>query len=354
MEIITVRRNRVPVCKIFYRIIVVVIAEIGDIGVFHGAKEGFIVIYLRGGILVFNRIPPESAVDHRCLRPVAVERKEGSVQIRSVLIYTAVGIGSIEYRPAFHKRAVFKDSQRRLRIGQCDGDRHGHGAVRGNNNKIIFKIGHIGMCKRDIRFRHHDGTVLLLRAVRQDNRRDLVVARLVCEIMDIERKGIHAGAFNVITQLHLRALHTIHRDVRLGCRCGIDVHQAGALLARRDGSIAVINDCGSGHQQRINKILRRTRICRQSLCFERLQYNCHATCNMGRGHRGTGHQLIAIAGNSGINIAAGRRNFRLERQLACCTPAGEVTHTSYRRGDQCVLLCNGQVLVALFSKKRAV
>ena len=330
-EIVIVRGNRVAIGKVRDGVVVVVLAEVGVHGLFHGLEQRLVVVGLRVGLLVSDLVPPEAGIDDRSLRPVAVEGKERSAQADAVLILGAVGIGSLQNRPALDIRTVFKLCKSGLGVGQGDGDRDFLLAVRRNDDQTVFDVRRIGAGQNHVRLGHKGLALVLLRAVGQHDGRGVIVERLVAGVMHRERERIDAGLRDVVAQLHLRAIHTVDGDIALGLDGGIDVHHAGALTARRDGDVAVIDDRGRAHEQGVDEVLALGRVHIRVLRLDGLRNDRHAAGNMRRGHGRAGHQLIgAVAGDCGIDVAAGRGDLGLEGQLGGRAPRGEVAHTRDR------------------------
>ncbi len=355
-EIVVVRGNGIAVSQIRDGVVVVVLAEVGVHGLFHGLEQRLVVVGLRVGLLGLEGIPPEAGVDDRGLRPVAVEGKERSAQVDAVGLHRAVGVGGLQNGPALDKCTVDKLRKVLLRIGQGDGDDDFLLAMRRNDDQIVFHIGREGAGQEYVLFGHENVAVLvLLRAVGENERGCVIIQRAVAGVVHRELQLIHAGLGHVVAKLHLRAVHTGNGDVALGLDGRVDVHQTGALTARGNGRVLVIDDARRAHEQGVNQMLALRGVHIGVLRLDRLRNDRHAAGHVRRGHGRAGHQLIgALAGNRGIDVAAGCCDLRLERQLGGRAPRGKIAHTGNRRGHKLVGNANGQVLVLLLGKISAV
>ena len=356
-EIIVVRGDGVAVSQIGDGVVVVVLAEVGVHGLFHGLQQSLVIIGLRGGVLLrAESFPPEAGVNDRGLGPVAVEGKERGAQIDAVLIFRTVGVGGLQNGPAFDECAVFKLRKVLLWIRELDGDDDFLLTVRRNNDQIIFHIGREGAGKDHIRFGHENIAVLVfLRAVGEDDGRRVVIQGAVAGVVDRELQLIDAGLGHIVAKLHLRAVHTGNGDVGLGLDGRVDIHEACALTARGNGRIAVVDDICRAHEQSVDQMLALRGVHVGVLRLDRLRNDCHAARNVRGGHGRAGHQLIgAFAGDGGIDVAAGGGDLGLERQLGGGTPRGEVAHTGDRRGHELIGDADGQVLVLLLCKVSAI
>ena len=163
--------------------------------------------------------------------------------------------------------------------------------------------------------------------------------RSILQVVDGEAEAVLAGAGGIVAQLHLDLTVgsagvgvLIHHDVGAGRGGGAHVGKAGALL--HDGIVAVltlavilIHGDSGGHQQGLSQSTGgEAGLLRQLVGADVLGHHSGHTGNLGRGHGGTGHILVAAAILQGVDIAARSGDLRLQLQGAGNAPGGEVAH----------------------------
>ena len=163
--------------------------------------------------------------------------------------------------------------------------------------------------------------------------------RSILQVVDGEAEVILAGAGGIVAQLHLDLTVgsagvgvLIHLDVGAGGNGSAHIGKAGALL--HNGIVAIlalavilIHGDSGGHQQGLSQSTGgEAGLLRQLVGADVLGHHSGHTGNLGRGHGGTGHILVAAAILQGVDIAARSGDLRLQLQGAGNAPGGEVAH----------------------------
>ena len=163
--------------------------------------------------------------------------------------------------------------------------------------------------------------------------------RSILQVVDGEAEVILAGAGGIVAQLHLDLTVgsagvgvLIHLDVGAGGNGSAHIGKAGALL--HNGIVAIlalavilIHGDSGGHQQGLSQSTGgETGLLRQLVGADVLGHHSGHTGNLGRGHGGTGHILVAAAILQGVDIAARSGDLGLQLQGAGNAPGGEVAH----------------------------
>ena len=163
--------------------------------------------------------------------------------------------------------------------------------------------------------------------------------RSILQVVDGEAEAVVAGAGGIIAQLHLDLTVgsagvgvLIHHDVGAGGNGSAHIGKAGALL--HNGIVAIlalavilIHGDSGGHQQGLSQSTGgEAGLLRQLVGADVLGHHSGHTGNLGRGHGGTGHILVAAAILQGVDIAARSGDLRLQLQGAGNAPGGEVAH----------------------------
>ena len=163
--------------------------------------------------------------------------------------------------------------------------------------------------------------------------------RDILQVVDGEAEAVLTGALGIVAQLHLDLTvgsagvgALIHQDIGAGRGGGAHVGKAGALL--HDGIVAIlalavilIHGDSGGHQQGLSQSTGgEAGLLRQLVGADVLGHHSGHTGNLGRGHGGTGHILVAAAILQGVDIAARSGDLRLQLQGAGNAPGGEVAH----------------------------
>ena len=163
--------------------------------------------------------------------------------------------------------------------------------------------------------------------------------RSILQVVDGEAEAVVTGAVGIVAQLHLDLTVgsagvgvLIHHDVGAGGNGSAHIGKAGALL--HDGIVAVltiavilIHGDSSGHQQGLSQSTGgEAGLLRQLVGADVLGHHSGHTGNLGRGHGGTGHILVAAAILQGVDIAARSGDLGLQLQGAGNAPGGEVAH----------------------------
>ena len=163
--------------------------------------------------------------------------------------------------------------------------------------------------------------------------------RSILQVVDGEAEVILAGAGGIVAQLHLDLTVgsagvgvLIHHDVGAGGNGSTHIGKAGALL--HNGIVAIlalavilIHGDSGGHQQGLSQSTGgEAGLLRQLVGANVLGHHSGHTGNLGRGHGGTGHILVAAAILQGVDIAARSGDLGLQLQGAGNAPGGEVAH----------------------------
>ena len=163
--------------------------------------------------------------------------------------------------------------------------------------------------------------------------------RDILQVVDGEAEAVLTGALGIVAQLHLDLTVgsagvgvLIHHDVGAGGNGSAHIGKAGALL--HNGIVAVltlavilIHGDSGGHQQGLSQSTGgEAGLLRQLVGADVLGHHSGHTGNLGRGHGGTGHILVAAAILQGVDIAARSGDLRLQLQGAGNAPGGEVAH----------------------------
>ena len=163
--------------------------------------------------------------------------------------------------------------------------------------------------------------------------------RSILQVVDGEAEAVVAGAGGIIAQLHLDLTVgsagvgvLIHHDVGAGGNGSAHIGKAGALL--HNGIVAIlalavilIHGDSGGHQQGLSQSTGgEAGLLRQLVGADVLGHHSGHTGNLGRGHGGTGHILVAAAILQGVDIAARSGDLGLQLQGAGNAPGGEVAH----------------------------
>ena len=163
--------------------------------------------------------------------------------------------------------------------------------------------------------------------------------RSILQVVDGEAEVILAGAGGIVAQLHLDLTVgsagvgvLIHHDVGAGGNGSAHIGKAGALL--HNGIVAIlalavilIHGDSGGHQQGLSQSAGgEAGLLRQLVGADVLGHHSGHTGNLGRGHGGTGHILVAAAILQGVDIAARSGDLGLQLQGAGNAPGGEVAH----------------------------
>ena len=148
----------------------------------------------------------------------------------------------------------------------------------------------------------------------------------VAQVVDLKLDRVLTALLNVITQLNFGAATAYGGQVSLGRGCGGDVHAAGALLPGRIGGGAGHEQVGGAHEQVADQIGLVGLGGSQIILFNVLLHQGHSTGDEGGGHRRTTLRGVAAASRGRLDVAAGGREIRLERQLRRNAPGGEVRH----------------------------
>ena len=164
-------------------------------------------------------------------------------------------------------------------------------------------------------------------------------SRSILQVVDGEAEVILAGAVGIVAQLHLDLTVgsagvgvLIHLDVGAGGNGSAHIGKAGALL--HNGIVAIlalavilIHGDSGGHQQGLSQSTGgEAGLLRQLVGADVLGHHSGHTGNLGRGHGGTGHILVAAAILQGVDIAARSGDLGLQLQGAGNAPGGEVAH----------------------------
>ena len=164
-------------------------------------------------------------------------------------------------------------------------------------------------------------------------------SRSILQVVDGEAEVILAGAGGIVAQLHLDLTVgsasvgvLIHHDVGAGGNGSAHIGKASALL--HNGIVAIlalavilIHGDSGGHQQGLSQSTGgEAGLLRQLVGADVLGHHSGHTGNLGRGHGGTGHILVAAAILQGVDIAARSGDLRLQLQGAGNAPGGEVAH----------------------------
>ena len=163
--------------------------------------------------------------------------------------------------------------------------------------------------------------------------------RSILQVVDGEAEAVLAGAGGIVAQLHLDLTVgsagvgvLIHLDVGAGGNGSAHIGKAGALL--HNGIVAIlalavilIHGDSGGHQQGLSQSTGgEAGLLRQLVGADVLGHHSGHTGNLGRGHGGTGHILVAAAILQGVDIAARSGDLGLQLQGAGNAPGGEVAH----------------------------
>ncbi|CDB30289.1 unknown [Firmicutes bacterium CAG:137] len=277
------------------------------------------------------------------------------MQCNSIFSFAAICMDRFQNRPSFHKCTVGKGCQGGLGIGEGHSDGHLCLAIGRNGHQIVLEVGGEGMGQGNggLRHRHYRlpaGIGVGGGIVGNHNGISLVGQSRIRGIVHRKGQVVHAAALRIILQLQLGPLHAGHGDVRRRPGCGIDIHESRPLLPGGNRRVPIIDDGCRTHEQGIHQVFLLS-VCeaRETVLYSALD-NGHAASYMGRGHGGSAHQLILIAGNGGVNIAAGGGQLRLQGQLRGSAPGGEIGHPRNGRSHQRVLGSNGQNLILLLGQ----
>ena len=163
--------------------------------------------------------------------------------------------------------------------------------------------------------------------------------RDILQVVDGEAEAVLTGALGIVAQLHLDLTVgsagvgvLIHHDVGAGGNGSAHIGKAGALL--HNGIVAVltlavilIHGDSGGHQQGLSQSTGgEAGLLRQLVGADVLGHHSGHTGNLGRGHGGTGHILVAAAILQGVDIAARSGDLGFQLQGAGNAPGGEVAH----------------------------
>ena len=163
--------------------------------------------------------------------------------------------------------------------------------------------------------------------------------RSILQVVDGEAEAVVTGALGIVAQLHLDLTVgsagvgvLIHQDIGAGGNGSAHIGKAGALL--HNGIVAIlalavilIHGDSGGHQQGLSQSTGgEAGLLRQLVGADVLGHHSGHTGNLGRGHGGTGHILVAAAILQGVDIAARSGDLGLQLQGAGNAPGGEVAH----------------------------
>ena len=221
-------------------------------------------------------------------------------------------------------------------VGKTLGSGHLHHLAVHGPGDVGGQVGGVGI------FEVHHGAVFEL--IGEDILGEEVGAEVeggrdILQVVDGEAEAVLTGALGIVAQLHLDLTvggtgvgALIHQDIGAGRGGGAHVGKAGALL--HDGIVAVltlavilIHGDSGGHQQGLSQSTGgEAGLLRQLVGADVLGHHSGHTGNLGRGHGGTGHILVAAAILQGVDIAARSGDLRLQLQGAGNAPGGEVAH----------------------------
>ena len=266
----------------------------------------------------------ELAVQDGSGAPVAVKGEIRQRQVR------AAALTGCEEHKAVEEGAVHRLSNRSPEgFLRRNGHRHRGSAMAGNGNRSVFRCTVIGNGNSvsSVVF----GFLLevpINDLLRQGRRVQGIGEGVAGQVMN--RKG-EAERACPIAQLRLGLCRVcaLHRQIGLGAGDSLDVGQTCALLAGRVVAVfAPGHRLRRGHQHGGNQIdfLSFAERCKFRVRHNVLLCQCGQTGHMGGGHRGTAHIGVAIVQHSRVNIAAGRRDFRLQLEIQGDAPGAEIRH----------------------------
>ena len=171
--------------------------------------------------------------------------------------------------------------------------------------------------------------------------REGIALRFLRQIVQGEGNAVASGALGIVSQLRFDLPvggrdggAVVHFNVDVGGNGGPNVGQTGSLL--QDGPVIspggfLPERYGGGHQQALGQLSgRQAGLLRQVVFPDVLRRQGDHTGHLGRGHGGAGHIFIGLPARrltvDGIDVAAGRRDLRLQLQTAGNAPGAEAAH----------------------------
>ena len=264
-------------------------------------------------------------VQHRGLRPVAIEAEIRNGQIR------------LRFRAESHKALdiaavriiLFKVSA--VGIAQTDGHRDQCVGARLHEQRrtVQSRAGnrHVRRIRRQyIRLLRH---VLAVGrdCLGQDAGAERVALRLAAGVLHMELHGVGAGLLGIVAQLDLRALTAIDIEVGIRSQRRVQIHKARALLSRRDLHAVLRHRHSRGHEQAVCQRLHLTRAQRRVLFVQIFPHRRRNAGHIRRSHRRAGHILVSVVErDGGIDPTAGRRDLGLQLQRRKRPPRREAGH----------------------------
>ena len=185
---------------------------------------------------------------------------------------------------------------------------------------------------RPVRLEVH--TALLCQGLREEVGGKGKVAGGVLQVVDGKAEGVGTGAVGIVAQLHLHLAVSIgvggigvHGNVAAGVDGIAHIGKTGALL--QHGVVILIGGQRSsgGHQQTLGQEPHRAAgFLVQLVSLDVLSQHGGHTGDLGSGHGGTGHILVAAAIHQGVDVAAGSGDLRLHGQGTGHAPGREAAH----------------------------
>ena len=144
---------------------------------------------------------------------------------------------------------------------------------------------------------------------------------------------IRTGPVRIVPQLrlHLAVRLTVYQYIGAGGDGAAHIGQACALLDHRVVVLPILQRLRRGHEEALAQLPQgEVFLTCQSGFLQVLGHQSRHTGNLGSGHGGTGHGLVALPTGDhavdGVNVAAGSGDLRLQLQGAGNAPAGKIAH----------------------------
>ena len=320
--VIPVGRDGIALRGIGLSVVIGVVAQVGVDGAFQRVGSGGVDISLGPVVLlIIEHVAVIGGVDDGGLGPVAVEAHVGDGQ--GVLGVGSGGQGdeALDVSPIFKTIEVLIVS-----LGQANRDRNRFCLAAGYGHSLGIDLAQqVGQLRNLMHVLALDLLGHFL-CVGLNITTDGVGQFLIGQIVDLKLDLILSSLLRIVTQLDLGAATAYGGQIGLGRSGSGDVHAAGALFPGGIGGGAGHDQVGGAHEQVADQIgLFRLG---GSIVFllHILLHQGHGTGDEGGGHRRTALRGVAATGRGRLDVAAGGREIRLERQLRRNAPGGEVRH----------------------------